>query len=84
LESKALALGGQKKTAHPTLTTLTGVQSFSLSKNVGGQTAHPTLTEIAQTPSVERSNRVNSLMVLSKRHFILLDNSEHRVRPAHH
>lgn len=30
--------------------------------------------EIDQTPSVERRNRINSLMVLSKPHFILLDN----------
>jgi predicted nucleic acid-binding protein len=31
--------------------------------------------EIDQTPSVERRNRVNSLMASSKPHFILLDNS---------
>jgi len=31
--------------------------------------------EIAQTPSVERRNRINSLMALSKPHFILLDSN---------
>lgn len=31
--------------------------------------------EIAQTPGVERRNRINSLMALSKSHFILLDSN---------
>ncbi len=33
------------------------------------------ILEIAQTPSVERRNRVNSLMAFSSPHFVLLDSN---------